>query len=258
MDGDRLMLRFLGRIFLPNGTAALPSGSFETEGSTGIYRISAGVWGVSILGNERFRVSEFGVSVPDEGTYGFLGTFSRISNVGDHVVVTTGLFDEVARFRPTSATTTVVFPGHSTSGNAANVFMANNGNIFRSTSVMADKTEVEDVDAGEAARLIKALRPVTYKRKGHESGPGFFGQIAEEVNDVDPRLATLDYDTDEAQARRFTYAMLNLLGLPYEPLPEPELTPIHYDSPGMIALLIKHAQSLEERVAELEARLGDA
>ena len=54
---------------LTNGSAALPSLNFISDSSTGIYRPSAGNFGISILGTNRLNVSATGISVTGSGTF---------------------------------------------------------------------------------------------------------------------------------------------------------------------------------------------
>lgn len=47
-----------GSALLPSGTAATPGASFSAETSTGLYRISSGIVGLSILGAESLRIGQ--------------------------------------------------------------------------------------------------------------------------------------------------------------------------------------------------------
>lgn len=62
-------------ISLLNGTVGTPSLNFGSETSTGIYRPSAGQFGISILGTQRMYVSAGGITVTGSGTFsgGVLG-----------------------------------------------------------------------------------------------------------------------------------------------------------------------------------------
>jgi hypothetical protein len=68
-----------------------------------------------------------------------------------------------------------------TSGSAANVFVATDGTLYRSTSSLKYKTNVQNATHGLAELLT--LRPVTYKGK-NDGDKVFGGLIAEEVHEA--------------------------------------------------------------------------
>lgn len=98
-------------------------------------------------------------------------------------------------------TTGAVFvPAVGTTASAANAFIDNTATnkILRSTSSIRYKRDVEDVAADAAARIWD-LRPVRYRSlaPADNGGWSFYGLIAEEVAQVDPRLVHWSYqDTD--------------------------------------------------------------
>jgi len=70
-----------------------------------------------------------------------------------------------------------------TGGAAANVYVDGAGNIYRSTSSLKYKTDVQDADHGLSD--LMNLRSVTYRsKKESESGLVFGGLVAEEVHDA--------------------------------------------------------------------------
>lgn len=70
-----------------------------------------------------------------------------------------------------------------TNGNGANVVITSDGYIYRSTSSLKYKKNVQDADFGLSELL--ALRPVTYQGKsGSDTEQVFGGLIAEEVHDA--------------------------------------------------------------------------
>ena len=74
-------------------------------------------------------------------------------------------------------------PYNLTSANAANMFIDSNGTVFRSTSSLKYKTNVQDAVHG-LADVLK-LRSVTYQGKGEADGDTIFGGlIAEEVDAI--------------------------------------------------------------------------
>jgi hypothetical protein len=76
-----------------------------------------------------------------------------------------------------------------TTASAANAFVGTDGNIFRSTSSRRWKTDIEDLQPAFADQILNC-RPVWYRSTSEKDNPewGFWGFIAEEVAEVDPRL----------------------------------------------------------------------
>jgi hypothetical protein len=84
-----------------------------------------------------------------------------------------------------------------TSGSAANIFINSVGRMMRSTSSLKYKKDVEDLDPTYAYNVINGLRPVWFRAKGRpdmdeDARPtdSYWGLIAEEVHEVDPRLVS--------------------------------------------------------------------
>lgn len=114
----------------------------------------------------------------NDATYGFIG-----SNYGG-----TGIKLKVDLQAPDNAFTLnssgyLIVPGiyNLTTGAGANVHVAADGTMYRSTSSLKYKTDVQDATHGLAE--VMALRPVTYK--GNNDGELVFGGlIAEEVHEA--------------------------------------------------------------------------
>jgi hypothetical protein len=115
-------------------------------------------------------------------------------------------------------------PYNATTANAANVELANDGILRRSTSSLRYKSDVTDAAHG-LADVLK-LRSVTYKGK-NDGNKIFGGLIAEEVHDA---------------------GLTEFVAYDKEGRPDA----IHYGN--MVALLVKAVQELTARVAELEAK----
>jgi hypothetical protein len=115
-------------------------------------------------------------------------------------------------------------PYNTTTANAANVEIANDGIMRRSTSSLRYKSDV--VNATHGLADVLKLRSVTYKGK-NDGDRIFGGLIAEEVH--------------EAGLTEF---------VAYDKEGRPDA--IHYGN--MVALLVKAVQELTARVAELEAK----
>lgn len=74
-------------------------------------------------------------------------------------------------------------PYNATTGSAVNCFINTDGGLYRSTSSIKYKTNVQDATHGLSAVL--KLRPVTYEGKAEvDAGKTFGGLIAEEVHDA--------------------------------------------------------------------------
>lgn len=93
------------------------------------------------------------------------------------------------------------FPNVGTTASAANAFLDNAASpvnrLLRSTSSIRYKTEVEDLET-QRADAILGLRPVWYRSLA-EADPSewsYYGLIAEEVAEIEPRLVTWTYPAD--------------------------------------------------------------
>jgi hypothetical protein len=73
-------------------------------------------------------------------------------------------------------------PYNSTTANAANVHVDSAGNLFRSTSSLRYKTNIEDYVGG--LEKVGHLRPVTFNSLKDPGGKRYAGLIAEEVHDA--------------------------------------------------------------------------
>jgi hypothetical protein len=104
-----------------------------------------------------------------------------------------GAITERMRITPAGA---VEFPSLSTTASAANAFLdsANNNNLLRSTSSIRYKTSVETLER-EYADNVLALRPVWYRSlaEADRAEWSWYGLIAEEVAEVEPRLVHWTY-----------------------------------------------------------------
>jgi hypothetical protein len=96
----------------------------------------------------------------------------------------------------------VYFPGVGTTASAANAYL-NNGatpanQLLRSTSSLRYKTDVETLDHAKADAVLN-LRPVWYRSKAEADRKdwSWYGLIAEEVAQVEPRLVHWSYPEDQ-------------------------------------------------------------
>jgi len=134
---------------------------------------------------------------------------------------------------------------------AANVGVGSNGILYRSTSSIKYKTDVETLQDSYADALLEC-RPVWYHSLCENDNPehSFWGFIAEEVAEIDPRLVhwkTFEVTYDENGSAVET---------PCDPEPEG----VAYDRfvPHLINLVKRQKEQLESQaatIAALDARL---
>jgi hypothetical protein len=86
----------------------------------------------------------------------------------------------------------------STTASAANVFVASSGLMSRSTSSIQYKKDVEDLAQPNSANIYN-MRPVWYRSTCTDDNKdwSYYGLIAEEVADIDPRLVHWGYANDQ-------------------------------------------------------------
>ena len=140
-----------------------------------------------------------------------------------------------------------------TSGVSANVAVDTDGQLRRATSSRKYKTDIETLENSYADALLKC-RPVWYRSTADDSveNPhyGYYGFIAEEVAEIDPRLvfwktSELSYDENG-----------NAVSSPCAP----EAEGVQYDRfvPHLLNLIKRQKEQLETQaasIASLEARL---
>ena len=134
-----------------------------------------------------------------------------------------------------------------TTANAANVFSGSAGYLYRSTSSIKYKSDVENLQDEYADALLQC-RPVWYRSTCAGDSPeySYWGFIAEEVAEIDPRLVhwkTVEVTYDEKGAAVET---------PCDPEPEG----VSYDRfvPHLLNLIKRQQQAIET----IEQRLSDA
>ena len=135
---------------------------------------------------------------------------------------------------------------NATTGSAANMHVLSSGVFLRSVSSIKYKTGVEDAWLDYAKKLYD-LRPVYYKSLGEFDNPdwSYWGFIAEEVAEVDPRLAhfkTTETSFDENGERVETQ------------LAEPEAEGVQYDR--MVPLLLMLMKEQKEQIETLQAEVA--
>lgn len=126
---------------------------------------------------------------------------------------------------------------------AFNVSMNANGAIFKTSSSIRTKTDVQDLDLANSLNFIREARPVWYRSLNamDRADWSFIGLIAEEVDQIEPRFVA--YSADETDEN----------GVPVEGA---TLVPETVDYARMVVPLIQVVQHLLEKNADLEDRLA--
>jgi len=143
--------------------------------------------------------------------------------------------------------TTQIFAVYTaTTGAAANVNVDVNGYLTRSTSSIKYKTSVETLEDQYADALLQC-RPVWYRSLSEKDNPewGWWGFIAEEVAEIDPRL--VHWKTQEVTFDETGSAVTTDLETP-----EPE--GVQYDR--FVPHLLNLIKRQKEQIEAMEARLS--
>ena len=155
-----------------------------------------------------------------------------------------------------------------TTASAANVFIASNGDIQRSTSSIRYKTDVEEIDTNYADNVIFNARPVWYRSlcEADNAGWSYYGLIAEEIAELDPRLVFWGRPTKEVLFEEAKPAVFDDEGNEIESAQEAsytnvedadaELRPegVQYDR--LTVMLIDVVQRQQKTIEALEARIA--
>lgn len=94
-----------------------------------------------------------------------------------------------------------------TTGSGANVVVAVNGQLSRSTSARKYKTAIEDLPVDESVEILNQLQPITYTSLAPDDPTGrrYLGFIADDVLPVDSRLVAVN---DNGEPEGFEYSRL--------------------------------------------------
>jgi hypothetical protein len=122
--------------------------------------------------------------------------------------------------------TASVSPYNSTTASAANMYVASNGDLYRSTSSARYKRNIQDMSYGVAD--VMNLRSVTFEQNNEYPSKTYAGFIAEEVHD----------------AGLVEFVEYNEAGQP---------DAVHYGN--MVSLLTKAIQDQQATIASLTARI---
>ena len=104
---------------------------------------------------------------------------------------------------------------NNTTAAAANMFISSTGNFGRSTSSAKYKTDIEDAEMTYSESLIYGSRPVWYHSicKNDPIDYSYWGFIAEEVFEIDPRMVFLGEDgsPEGVQYDRYVVHLVNVI-----------------------------------------------
>jgi hypothetical protein len=153
-----------------NGTNLSPSLAFNSETDTGIYRSDSNNIDFTIDGS---RSINFWRNAPNATEIRF---FNGVTQMGAIVSWHGGTNYATLDWD-------FIHVGHTTTGSAANCYIDGTGRIFRSTSSLKYKKDIENLDVD--LENYKKLRPVRYKSKIVEDDDrSFIGFIAEEIDEL--------------------------------------------------------------------------
>lgn len=191
-----------GEIKTGDGTAAAPSLAFENYTNKGFYSSGAGLVSLSIAGSEVFEMSATyltgaatssayitsGAGTVSLPAFAFRGdTDTGMYRVGTNIVGLAGGGTLGLQVGGSAVKSTMI--RDSTTANAANTYIATtDGQIYRSTSALKYKTNVETLTG------VPRLRGVTYTSTLDDTRR--IGLIADEVADVLPEAAVYNEDGD--------------------------------------------------------------
>jgi hypothetical protein len=194
------------------------------------------------------------------GSYSYLdwtgngGMYVSAGNSGGSVGLQTGYVSRVIA----DASGNVCFPSISTTASAANAFL-NSGSspvnsLLRSTSSLAYKRDIEDMNQDAAFNIINGLRPVWYRSKceADREDWSWYGFIAEEAVRIDPRLVHYGYQDDaweefEVELPNGEKSIEMRLKQGAEKVPDGFM----YDR--VVVPLVTYVRMLEKRISALEA-----
>ena len=194
-----------GNTYASGGAIAAPSYSFANNTASGLYSVPA-------LGDNK---NYAGLALVADG---YMCMEVRRAKL------TVGKPSKPAAFIPAAQ--------QWTSGMPSNVYCGANGQLFQSTATRASMTEVEPVTRQAVANVLD-LEPIWHRSTCDGDNPAHsrYGFAAEDVAEVDPRLATHTEDDDG------------------------NLVPDNVDYGAITALLVSVVKEQRGQIAELTARL---
>lgn len=238
-----------GTLLIEDGSAATPGLAFADDTDTGVYRIGANQLGITTNGIERMRVradGNIGVGGDGDASVRLWARGATTDNTAKSLASYDSSTTELLSVRNDGAVYTglsTTSPYNLTIATSANAHLNSNGFLYRATSSVRYKTDIETLEDSYADEILN-VRPVWFRSTapGDSDHPnwGHWGFIAEEVAEVDPRL--VHWKTHEANVE----------------LAEPLADGVQYDRfvPHLLNLIKRQKEqieALETRIAALEA-----
>ncbi len=188
-------------------TDTAPGFTWAGDENTGMFRTGTDSVGISAGGAEIFRADLDG-SAYSRRIY--FESSAEIRNAAGSMQLdgNTG----VLYLEGASVRSLIVY--NTTTANAANVFVSSAGVFQRSTSSIKYKTEIETADINLSENLVYNSEPVWYRSlcDGDPEEWSYWGFIAEEVAEIDPRMVHWGDDGPESvQYDRYVVHLVNVI-----------------------------------------------
>ncbi|XQY90637.1 phage tail spike protein [Metabacillus sp. HB246100] len=225
----------------------------KSNGSGDVQIHGNGGSNLSIVGNNHAYIEFYPKTDSTSSRYAYLG-FST-SNTNDFT-----LDAQRGKLILSSGVSTIYtddqlnipFSYNATTGYASNVYINSYGRLYRSTSSIKYKKDIEDLWESEYRKILQ-LRPVWYRSNEQTDEArldwSHVGLIAEEVHEIEPRLVHYKEDFKTIEQEDGSIEKI--------PLSHDELEPegIQYDRLAVYMLPV--VQRHEERIQELERKLAE-
>lgn len=186
---------------LSTDTAALPAHTWHNDTNTGLFRPAADRVGVACSGVEVLRMDL--LATGGNRRILFAGAAEIATSAGSLVLEAGGTNIESQTIY--NATTTA----------AANIVMNAAGQFRRSTSSLRYKANIETASLDESKAIVSGVRAVQYNSLSFAdpSDQRYWGFIAEEVAEIDPRLVQFNTDgqPDSVGYERFVVPLLQVV-----------------------------------------------
>jgi hypothetical protein len=184
-------------------------------------------------------IQAFADGTPASGSYPGRLTFSTTAD-GASSPTARVIIDQAGRFKAQGVY-------DNTTAAAANVWVDTDGSLRRSTSSIKYKTNIETLEDSYADAILQ-VRPVWYKSLSSADNPahGWWGFIAEEVAQIDPRL--VQWKTSETKPDENG----NLVSTELEK-PEPEGVAYDRFVPHLLNLIKRQGEAIADLQAEVAA-----
>ncbi len=188
-------------------TDTAPGFTWAGDENTGMFRTGTDSVGISAGGAEIFRADLSGVAYTRRFLFESSAEIKPAAGSMQLDGNTGVLYLEGASVRS-------LITYNTTTANAANVFVSSAGLLQRSTSSIKYKTEIETADINLSENLVYNSEPVWYRSlcDGDPEEWSYWGFIAEEVAEIDPRMVHWGDDGPESvQYDRYVVHLVNVI-----------------------------------------------